>query len=501
MKDAEQARGVAKIEIGETETNPDGGFEAEGMMQSVFLFLDEPDSSLGAKVFSAILMLVILASSVGFMAESHPFIRCQGYPDSSNPPSCEVDLSNMDCRCILEAPRHLVSHPVNPLTNDRDCPGHGSHWIVCDSQEDSVWAEETLKALHVFEAACIFIFTVEFALRLLTCTSRPRQDRRFLSYLFKPLNLVDLLAIVPWYIEVLLFREDNSGLAVLRILRLSRILRIVKAGGALSELQLFVEGYKRAREGLLLLFFLLFLYLCVFAALLFIVEYDYQTENCFRSSETAFENSAERCFQDLADGIPGKVVVSELLGTSQHRTSATGCAECIDNTMPQAEWDQLGRACDAVGCTTRGFTSIPTTWYFIMASMTTVGYGDHVPKTTSGMLVCGLCMLAGIMVLALPIIVIGNAFEEVFTEEKKHKALKQHKLEIKKLEREMLSGNPSEETKAKIKLINARAAAEVTPRVDIDTCIHTTAELLSKLSNETRDLRFGKALTEVLQDV
>ena len=54
-----------------------------------------------------------------------------------------------------------------------------------------------------------------------------------------------------------------------------------------------------------------------------------------------------------------------------------------------------------------GFESIPTTWYFIMATMTTVGDGDHYPLTVGGRVVCGLCMLCGIMVLALPIIVIG----------------------------------------------------------------------------------------------
>ena len=34
-----------------------------------------------------------------------------------------------------------------------------------------------------------------------------------------------------------------------------------------------------------------------------------------------------------------------------------------------------------------GFTSIPTTWYFILASMTTVGYGDMYPITLKAKLV------------------------------------------------------------------------------------------------------------------
>ena len=34
-----------------------------------------------------------------------------------------------------------------------------------------------------------------------------------------------------------------------------------------------------------------------------------------------------------------------------------------------------------------GFTSIPTTWYYICATMTTVGYGDHYPITPWGQFV------------------------------------------------------------------------------------------------------------------
>ena len=43
---------------------------------------------------------------------------------------------------------------------------------------------------------------------------------------------------------------------------------------------LFTEGMRRAREGLLLLFFLLVLYFCVFSTILYMVEYQPQ-KDCF----------------------------------------------------------------------------------------------------------------------------------------------------------------------------------------------------------------------------
>ena len=155
---------------------------------------------------------------------------------------------------------------------------------------------------------------------------------------------------------------------------------------------------------------------------------------------------------------------------------------------------------DECGCSTRGFTSIPTTWYFIMATMTTVGYGDHYPLTVGGRITCGFCMLAGIMVLALPIIVIGNAFEEVFAEEKRHKAEKSRRLALKKLERELQNGTASEETQAKMDAINAEAKAQSESFLDITTCVHFTSTVLEKLKTDTDDPRFAKALAEVLKD-
>ena len=46
-------------------------------------------------------------------------------------------------------------------------------------------------------------------------------------------------------------------------------------------------------------------------------------------------------------------------------------------------------------CAIRSFTSIPTSWYFIMATMTTVGYGEHYPAGAAGQIVCSFCMLFG----------------------------------------------------------------------------------------------------------
>ena len=73
---------------------------------------------------------------------------------------------------------------------------------------------------------------------------------------------------------------------------------------------------------------------------------------------------------------------------------------------------------EAVGENAEDFASIPRIFWFIMVTMTTVGYGDVSPVTGIGKVCAVLTMFCGIIILALPITVIGTNFANQYEQQR-----------------------------------------------------------------------------------
>lgn len=96
----------------------------------------------------------------------------------------------------------------------------------------------TRDALHRFEIFTVLVFTAEFFLRL--AFGRPR-----MSYAFSFYGVVDLLAILPFYITTGL---DLRSLRIFRLLRLFRLLKLVRYSAAVQR---YTRAFRIAREELI----------------------------------------------------------------------------------------------------------------------------------------------------------------------------------------------------------------------------------------------------------
>jgi hypothetical protein len=82
--------------------------------------------------------------------------------------------------------------------------------------------------------------------------------------------------------------------------------------------------------------------------------------------------------------------------------------------VERGSWDQVK------GCYIRPdnrcspFESIPKSFWWGIATLTTVGYGDVYPITVPGRLVAAIAMITGIICVALPTTVLGVQFSEAY---------------------------------------------------------------------------------------
>ena len=127
------------------------------------------------------------------------------------------------------------------------------------------------------ELVSVIIFTVEYALRVWTSDLlRPSETpwKARLKYIFSFMALVDLFAILPFYIPFII-KIDLRVLRMLRIIRLFRVFKITRYTSALSAIG---HVFKKKKNQLLSSIFVVLLLMVIASVLMYNVEHDAQPE-------------------------------------------------------------------------------------------------------------------------------------------------------------------------------------------------------------------------------
>jgi len=129
-----------------------------------------------------------------------------------------------------------------------------------------------------FEAFSVVIFTAEYFLRLWCCTENPKYKspvRGRIRYAFSAMALVDLLAIVPFYLTYLpaIFGFSLTDAGPFRVFRMLRLLKLTRY---FASLQMVLRVVNRAREELLIAFVSIGVVVIMISTMMFFVEQEAQ---------------------------------------------------------------------------------------------------------------------------------------------------------------------------------------------------------------------------------
>ncbi len=192
-------------------------------------------------------------------------------------------------------------------------------------------------ALQAFEVFSVGVFTIEYLARVYSCGVDPRFSHPItgrLRYMTRPLALIDLAAIAPFYLPYV-----GVDLRFVRIFRLFRIFRVAKLGRYSTAWKLVGGVLRKQRAELAVCSMIIVLLIVLSASFMYFIENEAQPDK---------------------------------------------------------------------------FSDIPSSMWWAVSTLTTVGYGDIYPITPWGKVFGSLIQISGIAFFALPTAILGAGLIEEF---------------------------------------------------------------------------------------
>lgn len=202
---------------------------------------------------------------------------------------------------------------------------------------------ETVQTIHEnyslyfywFEVFSVIVFSTEYLLRVWSANSQEKYAKPFwgrVKFMLTPMALVDLLAILPFFLTFLSF-----DLRFIRTLRLFRLFRVFKFVRYSSTLKLFGKVLRGKKEELVVTVTIMFVLVIITSSFIYLAEHEAQPDK---------------------------------------------------------------------------FTDIPSSMWWSIVTLTTVGYGDVFPITPMGKVFAAIIAILGIGMFALPTGILGASFVE-----------------------------------------------------------------------------------------
>lgn len=131
--------------------------------------------------------------------------------------------------------------------------------------------------LSVLEVICVVVFTIEYLLRIWTADELyPESKKPRLKYVFSFAAIMDMLAILPFYIPFI--TADLRFLRMMRMFRLMRLLRVFKLGRYVDALNTVSKVIKSTMSQLVISLVICFFLMLFSSIIMYTVENPVQPE-------------------------------------------------------------------------------------------------------------------------------------------------------------------------------------------------------------------------------
>jgi hypothetical protein len=233
---------------------------------------------------------------------------------------------------------------------------------------------------------------------------------------------IDLLTNLPFWLRLLVhpktLMDPDSYLATIernqavRVCEALASLRLLKLSRYYDGAALLARAITDALQQLFVPLFMLVIMMFSFACIMFEIEWDDQVGTCL---QLWMEMGIERSFlTERPHGVDWTCDVcnSTLMVDSNTRACVEGIPTDVCNEQIYLCMTCLGYPVGHAECAGKRFDQrfpdVPRSMWFMMVTVTTVGYGDLTPQTWRGQAFACIIIICGVVFLAMPLAIVGN---------------------------------------------------------------------------------------------